>query len=57
MQKFKTNIYLKKKIIKNIDNFIYKDFLLYNKSFCNMYINIYKHDCWKYKKLNVTKRK
>jgi hypothetical protein len=45
MQKYKKNIYLKKKIIKNIDNFVYKEFLLYNKSFYNMYINIYKHDC------------
>ena len=45
MQKFKKTLYLKKLLLKNIDNFIYKEFLLYNKSFCNIYINIYKHNC------------
>jgi hypothetical protein len=57
MLKIKKKLYFKKIIIKNIDNFIYKEFLLYNKSFCNMYINWYKHICWKYKKKNATKRK
>lgn len=45
MQKFKKKLYFKKILIKNIDNFVYKEFLLYNKSFYNMYINPYKHTC------------
>ena len=55
-QKVKSILYLKKSLIKNIDNFIYKEFLLYNKNFHNVYINVYKHNCWKYKNKNVTKR-
>ena len=45
MQKFKKKIYFKKILVKNIDNFVQKEFLLYNKNFCNMYINYYKHGC------------
>ena len=52
-QKVKSLLYLKKSLIKNIDNFVYKEFLLYNENFHNVYINVYKHNCWKYK--NVTK--
>jgi|GEM_PF-6941920 hypothetical protein len=57
MQKFKKKIYFKKILVKNIDNFVQKEFLLYNKNFCNMYINYYKHGCWHYKKIYASKRK
>jgi hypothetical protein len=43
LQKPRDKLYLKKILIKNIDNFLYKEFLLYNKCFHNMYINVYKH--------------
>ena len=45
MQKYKKELYLKKILIKNIDNFIYKEFLLYSKNFHNVYLNRYKHAC------------
>jgi hypothetical protein len=39
VSKIKKELYYKKIIIKNIDNFVYKEFLLYNKNFYNMYLN------------------
>lgn len=51
-------LYLKKNLVKDMDNFIYKEFIVYRINFYTILINRYKHICWQYKKkINVTKRK